>query len=465
MNYIHFEIIAAIIISCTMIAIVIKKPKLFWPLLIIANIAGNGPRLMGYIFWDELLTGSIVIGAFLRMSTAKTENQKNNSSHHKLIFAVWVVYMIIESVIGIAANNDLRIIRWTLFYCLLWGLSYILSLKNSEFAFPSVKHFSVIVLTTIIVYYSAYLLHGIIIESILEMPYLGRFSAQFLEEGFLWSGSATAVFPALIAMPAALFVIDNDKFKIRILAWTAVIFMMTVGWYYDSRITWVVIFSVMLVSIKKIKFKTIIIFIVILLGVFIVFVPSASVDLFYEYLYDTFKSTQALWDPTESDLTRQLQFEAGFLRLIDNAKTFFIGDGIYSHRVTIIPYIDALHTKYITKEGQYLIPGHKEKRDDLTGQLTIFRTTAFSALLVDTGIIGMFLFTLLFVMTIYKLTIRRGGYKVVLMVVCFLAYMWMFNNNISEIILLYLFIMPYGIIEQLSRSTETYESIYKGKIG
>lgn len=464
MRYIHLEIITAIILSCAMTAIVIKKPKLFWPLLIIANIAGNGPRFMGHIFWDELLTASIVVGAFFRMAATKTKNQKNNSSHHKVIFNLWIGYMIIESVVGIVANNDLRIIRWTLFYCLLWALSYLLYLKKSEFTFPSIRQFTAIVLVTTIVYYSAYLLHGVIIESILGIPYLGRFSAQFLEEGFLWSGSAIAVFPTLIAMPAALFVVDSAKFKLRILAWAAMVFMMTAGWYYDSRITWVVIFSMILASIKKIKFKTILFFIAILVCVFIVFVPSASVDLFFnDYLYGSFEATQALWNPGESDLTRQLQFEAGFLRLIDNAKTFLIGDGIYSHRVTIIPYIEELHTRYISaSKYKFIIPGHKEHRDDLTEQITIFRTTAFSALLVDTGIIGMFLFTLLFVMTIYKLIIRRGGYKVILMVVCFLAYMWMFNNNISDIILLYLLIMPRGIIEQLSMSSS--RSIYMEKV-
>ena len=39
------------------ILLIARKPRLFWPALIVVNIFGNGPRIKGYMILDEVLTG------------------------------------------------------------------------------------------------------------------------------------------------------------------------------------------------------------------------------------------------------------------------------------------------------------------------------------------------------------------------------------------------------------------------
>lgn len=449
------EISIALLIGLTVMVIVSKRPRLFWHMLIIANIVGNGPRLMGYFFWDELLTGCVILGALLRVTLLNTKPQKNVSNpDHKFVFVLWVLYMVMESVIGIMVNSDLRIIRWVLFYIELGLLSSILYYRGREFPFPPVRHFSIVVLITTVIYYIAYLTHGAIIESMLEFPALGRFAAQYLTEGFLWSGTAMAIFPTIIAVPSAIFLMNDSSFKVRMLVLFSMFLMMFVGFYYDSRMSWVIIFAICLVSFKRFRLAKLINTIVLFGLVFYIFVPK-PLEHIGEFFYTIFEGTQTLWSPGESDMGRKLQFEAGLLRLTDNPRTFLIGDGIYSHRFTINPHINKLYQEYMP-EKPFNIPGYEEIRaakDVGPGGTTIFRTTAFTALVIDTGIIGMILFYLNYIFTGHNLIKQKSTQRIILLTTLFLAFMWPFNNNISEVVLLYILIMPRGLLEQLSTAS------------
>ena len=449
------EISIALLIGFTVMVIVSMRPRLFWHMLIIVNIVGNGPRLMGYFFWDELLTGCVILGALLRLSLLNTKPQKNVSNPaHMFVFFLWVSYMVIESIMGIMVNNDLRIIRWILFYIELGLLSSILYYRSGEFPFPPVRQFSIVVLITTAIYYIAYLAHGMIIESMLGIGTLGRVAAQYLTEGFLWSGSAMAIFPTLIAMASAIFLMNDSSFKVRMLVLFSMVLMMLVGFYYDSRLSWVIIFAICLVSFKRFRLAKLISIIVLFGLIFQIFMPNYPIG---KFLYTLFEGTQTLWHAGESGMGRKLQFEAGLLRLTDNPRTLLVGDGIYSHRFTITPYVNELYRKTEPEfRRAFNVPGYEEIRaakDVGPGGKTIFRTTAFSALVIDTGIIGMMLFYLNYIFTGLKLIKQKSTERIILLTILFLAFMWLFNNNISEVVFLYILIMPRGLLEQLSTAS------------
>ncbi len=441
----QIEITIATLIAVIVMILVAKKPKLFWPILIVGNIVGNGPRLFGHIFWDELITGAVILGTLVRIKiSGKLLRGMNDRTG---FFLVWVGYMVMESIIGVIVNDDLRIIKWILYYLML-GMLVCLTSKNGErFPFPSKRSLSVLVLITTVIYCSAYIMHGMIFEILFGVPGLGRFMDQFMTEGFLWSGSAIAVFPMLLAMPVAIFAISDASRKVRILAMVSILMMMTVAFYYDSRISWVVIFSILLASFRRIRFAKVVPIVLIFSTVFVFNMPAPREQV-GEFFSTIFETTQALWSPGEGDITRQLQFKAGFLRLSDNPKTFFIGDGIYSHRSTIIPHMEELNRLYLP-EQIFIQPGHKETYDDTL----IFRTTAFTALIVDTGIIGMMLLTLNFIFMACRVVMSKTSDRIMYLTMILLAYMWLTVNNISDVILLYLLNMPNGIIEQLSQDS------------
>jgi hypothetical protein len=458
-----WEIIAVLIIGLTLVGLVAKRPKLFWPLLIIVNMLGIGPLLMGYSFWDKLLTGFILMGALLRSISVDKCHLRNAVSRdgHKLIFGLWVGYMIMESVIGVIANSDLRTIYWILFYAMLGLLSYILYHRGRDFPFPTIRQFSLIVLVTVLIYNIAYLAYGVIVESLLAIGTQGRFAAQFLlkDSIFAWTPPSAATFPTIIGMPAAIFAMKDDSLRVRMLAWYSIALMMIVAFYYSSRSAWIVIFCILLVSLRKIRVSRIIPIILIFGLTFYIF---AFVDVpIYDFFHDITKTTQLLWSPSEGDMSRNLQFKAGFMRITDNVVTFFVGDGIYSHKVTIIPYIEDLYEQYMPEE-KFTVTGWQEHRDDTVRGLTVFRTTAFTALLIDTGVIGMLSLILLFIFAAYKVISRKGPHRTILLITLLLAFTWQFSINITGIVLFYLLFMPCGLVEQLSKNSATIKPIRKG---
>jgi hypothetical protein len=454
MTYFDWEILAALFLAALTIILVIRKSSLFWPLLIIANIVGNGPKLFGYNLWDELLSASVVAGGLLRILIHyKNPEARTNILGHKVLFNVWIGYMIMQSFRGIIANEDPRIMRWVLYYGTAGVLSALLYYRRKEFPFPGIRQTSILIMATVTIYYVGYIAHGVFMDMFFGIGERGRIAAQFLTSGFLWAGSATAVVPTLIAVPSALFLLDDSSRRVRLLAWGTLTMTMVVAFFYDSRMSWICIFAFILVYAYKIGTGKIVVFAATFLLVFTLYVPEGFKAL-GDWLLYVGQSSQALWNPVEGDVTRKLQFHAGLLRLIDNPLTFFFGDGVYSHRFTIIPYIEELNAKYLPEQQFWDLPGYKETRDDTSGSLTIFRTTGFSGLLVDGGVIGMLLFVLNFIMVGHKLIRNKSGHRVALLLMVFLSFMWLFNNNVTEVFLFLLLIAPNGFIENLNAQSK-----------
>ncbi len=458
MQIVHFdpkiwEMLLVLIIGFTLIGLVTKKPKLFWPLLIIVNILGVGPSLMKYFFWDKILTAFIVLGSLMRIAVDKGHPRDAiKRDDHKLIFILWIGYMIMESVRGVIVNSDPRIIFWIFFYALLGLLSYILYYRGKDFPFPPIRQFSLIVLVSVLLYNIALLAYGVIIENVMGIQY-GRFAAQFLfRDSFVWAPPSISSYPVLIGMPAVIFAMNDRSFRVRMLVLASLAIMITAAFYYDSRAAYIVIFCILLVSLPKIRFSKIIVIILIFIPMFYYSMGSQRIGQFFSE--EILSSSQFVWAPSARDLPRQKHTVAAFLRLTDNVVTFFVGDGMYSHKLTIIPYMQKLYEGMpdapITIKSQAL-------RDD-----DFFRTNAFTALLIDTGIIGILPLIFLFIGTTYKVMARKGPHRAVLLSTLFLAFMWQFSVNTTGIALFYLLFMPCGLVDQLSKTSTPIKPVRRG---
>ncbi len=432
-----------LLIAFAVMMLVAKRPKLFWPMLIIAGIVGAGPRIKGYFFLDEIMAGSVVLGALLHISLRRSKHlvKTVTTSSHKVIFNLWIGFVIMESIVGVIYNADLRIIRWVLFYAMLGIIGSIIYHRYKEFPFPSFRHTSLIVVITTMVLYIVYIGQGMYFERLLGAH------GRFLSQDMFWAGSAYAVFPTLIAVPASVFLLNDRSRNLRRLAYVSIIIMLIVAFYYDSRISLLVMGGYCFVFLPRIKVRKAIPLLLIFSLLFIAYMPEPMKNI-PEFAKGMVESSQALWSPGKSDVNRNLQLRAGFLRCFDNAKTLLIGDGIYSHRFTVIPYIEELYRRYLPVQD-FLIPG---SRND-TKEITIFRTTGFTALLIDTGVIGMLLFAMNFIFVALKLFKLNSLYRPIFLVGIFMSYMWLFSNNITDVLLLYLLIMPRGLIEQWSRNS------------
>lgn len=416
--------------------------------MIVSSIIGCGPRLLGYALGDELLTAAVLLAALVRFSLLKPDRTEGGMTLHKFVFLFWAGYMIVESVIGILINSDLRIMEWLLFYGMLGLLAQILACGTKKFPFPSIRQFSLIVVVTTMGFNFMYGLVGMYYQR--ELGPYGRFSMQFLTQGFLWVGTAIAAFPSIIAMPASIFLIGDNSRRVRILAWYSILLMLVIGMYYDSSSTLIIVFTFLVFSLKRIGVKGVLTFATCFVLIFCLQFGHSR-KLVWGFLGNLFEVSYSLLAPkTQEDSYRKLQLEGGIIRLADNARTFLIGDGIYSHRFTMHPVMAKLYAERLAVPPQIIQAGHAEshKRADGAG---IFRTTAFTGLLVDTGVVGMFLFLANFVLVARKLFRRTSVRRNILLLMLLIAFGWLFINNISGIVMLYLLIIPSGLIEQLNR--------------
>ncbi len=414
-------------------------------MLLVVNTFGNGPRLRGYAILDEIFTGLIVAGATLRIMVHSPNRRPDQpAGFQKWAYIGWIVYMVYEACVGIIVNEDLRLIRWVIFYAMLGMLSLILYRRSSEFPFPSSRQVALIISITTTIYYITYLGQGLIGEMI-----FGAWAGRFLTQDYFWTGSAYAVFPTLTAMPAAIILINEASRKVRALAWGSIALMMAVAFYYDSRISWLVMIAICAVSLRTIRVRRII-------AIAFVFLSMAfwSLPNLLEHLplmgEDLLATSQALWAPQKTDLGRHIQLEAGINAALDDWKTFVFGAGIYSHRFLIVPYIHDLMKWRYQPDLSFMIPG---TRDDSGPEVTIFRTVGFSALLIDAGVVGLLLFIVNLLLVARHVLITRTTMRTNMTLVVILAGLWLLSNNILDIIMFHLILMPCGLIEQWARAS------------
>jgi len=429
-----------ILIGFTLMIFVIIKPRLFWYLLIIVCIIGAGPRVKGYLLLDELFAVFLILGAFIRISILKHRRGFRSDNIYKTVFNIWIGYMIMESLVGIIENGDMRIIRWVIFFFSVGSIAYFAQQKKNEFPVPRKRHLCSVVLITVLIYNILYLAQGMYYESISGIGEWGR----YLSQDDFWSGSAYAMFPAIIALPCAIIFLNDFASLNRIIGWTSICLIMYLAFYFDSRITWIIVFGNIFVSFFRFRPKLANLLPIYSLILVFSLIAGNRTTAIIENLYET---SSALWSPNKSDVGRNLALKAGFDTLMGSNRTLLIGDGMYSHKRTAVPYIKKLFLKYMPKDD-FHIPG---SRDDAALGLTVWRTTAFTGLLIDTGLIGMTLLAIIFFSVLRSVIINNSRTSFNLILTIALLCMWLLISNITDIVLLYIMIMPGGLIEKLSQ--------------
>ena len=414
--YIVFIAAAGLVVA----GVVAVKPKLFWPMLIFVVVGTAGLTVPGYVaLIDEYLTGCVLIGGLLAISvrgvSLRGAPRDDLSYLHMLIFSLMIIYMIVESVRGLLLWEDLRLSRWVVYYAMLGMLSFIISRGN--FPVPNVKRMSLIILWSALLYFIAYLAHGFYTE---EVRGISRFALTI--QGNEWSGSAYAVFPLVVAIPAAIFLLKDSARSQRWLGWAVIIVVLIAGFFYDCRSAWIGVMAFLIVSPTVLRFRQTGLWLLILAGLaFFVFGYSTG---FFQHLVQS----ALLRDVGEAG--RLMMFQAAVNAVSANWIALFFGCGIHSHHFVIGQYLEAI--------GYGLLPSY-------------VRVSGFAGLLIDIGLVGMLLLFMNFLFTALKvLAPKKSPGRVVLLLALLLAFVWPLIGKIDDIVLFYLMIMPSGLIAQLA---------------
>ena len=432
-------------IGFVVIGVISLKPKLFWTTLIFAVILGTGPMIKGYGLIDEYLVGCIIVGFLLSLSIRPVcqvyASQKTRFSKiHFEIFFLFMCYLTLQSIRGLIVLDDLRMIRFIIFFMMLGILSYILF--KGFFPVPPPSQIINLVLLGSLIYFMLYLGYGIYTESIRG---INRFDVQ----GDEWTGSSVAMFPLFCVVPAVYFMLvkKSEQFRKNTwIAWIVIIVGAATSFYYDSRISWIVITGFLVFSIRDLGlYKSLKIFIIFAVFLFTLLLGqpkhnfnfTARISGFYKALFISGTGLQ------ESDIDRKLAILASLRLITDNPKTLLFGTGFYTERYKLVPYYEEVLSEYGI-------------RTNVSSAIhSIVRTSTFPSFIAGTGLIGIFFLFLCFYLTACEIIMNTRahgikGRKIVLFTLL-IVFMSIFVSINLDLILFYLCIMPSGLLVQMSR--------------
>jgi len=401
------------------------KPSRLWPMVIVIAVGTVGLMLQEHALVDECLIAAALLGSILAIFMgAKSYNQDNSPPVHRVVFFVLIVYMIVQGARGALLWGDWRLMRWVIFYAMLGILSTKLFRRQSP-TLPAIQ-IAKVVSWTAVLYFGLYVVHGVFAELFRGIT---RFDTQSIE----WAGSSYAMFPLIAVVPAALLLLKRGGRNACRLGWAVWWATLVAAFYYSSRVGWLTLLGFIVISpLAKVGIRRTISLGICFMLVFSFFYGAGKSGLFFRGLQE---SVQVLYTPRESDLDRNLHLRAACPSLSKDWEAWLFGHGIHSHRFVLPPQLQNLYDQYL--------PGTVVK--------DVVRTTGFTALLVDTGLVGMFLLTINFLFAVREICIRTRGERFLFASALLVAFLWLFVSNIQDVMLFYILIMPSGLLVQLGQ--------------
>jgi hypothetical protein len=356
--------------------------------------------------------------------------------YHQLIFSLFAFYMTLQSFRGMLILEDIRMFKYVVFFLILYFLS--ISLSGKWALIPNYKKIEKVIIYSSLYYFSSYLLYGFYLELIMGV---GRFSVQ----GATWAGSTGAMFPVFIALPVLYKAFLNGSVRSTQFPAFILLFIMTsCAFYYDSRMSILTIFLLILASSKNLGITKLLVILTIVLYAFYFFMAIYWPGGFIQnlsFMLDALLNASAGGQSSDSD--RILQVIAATRLLVDDPINFLIGTGFYTERYMLVPYANEVYIEY----------GIGALNSE------IMRPPTFTQIIAGTGVIGVVLFLLNFFFTALRVFYlckfhKETMFRNVLLLSLLLIFL---STNISSNIdnlLLYFSIMPFGVFVLLAITAE-----------
>ncbi len=430
-----------------------------WLVAIVAvSIVTGPPMIVGYAVIDELVVYCLLAVMLLAPPKSPVAEASIGAFErlHYWTFIAFALFMIVESVRGMIALNDVRVVRFAVMFAALGFIAYrAIRSKPAETDRLTICR---IFVKACIACFVIYVAVGIIAEWFLN---LFRFDLQ----GFVWSGTTVAVLPVVVALPALVMLGASDEKDDMRLYWSGYSAILFTGFYYQSRFAMLGLLSFIVVSAFFLARKKTAIAAALFAGFLLLFpwteTRALTPDRFAAMLYEraisvelierfaqsifggVFNVPHADAKPGErreavADIDRKLAVIAAFHYVSSNGASVLLwGAGYYTHRYNLLPSIQK-----VAKQYDFKFPATYQ---------TIVRTAMFNGMLADTGVIGIGLFAVLFGLTV--LSLIRGAMALslaargphLMSIICVgLAALSLVIAASYDLLLLYLAVMPCG---------------------
>mgnify|MGYP000232777644 FL=1 len=375
-----YFIVLYIILGLISTYLVTKKPSRYLTIFLISIIIGSGPMVMGYPVVDEYMVLMLFLGIILRANIVTNNGaikvtKENHLNFHNLVFYVLIWYLLFQSFRGMIWLEDLRMIRWIIFFVIVGYGSFLIS--NYRYPIDRRQVVKVIFYSSSI-YFFIYLIVGFLFEIFFDGD---RYDLQ----GFIWTGTSGAHFPIPLYLISVLVFFNEFKNKKAVRhIFLSLAVVSTCSVYYSSRAAlFFILVAIIYYSLILFRERFALFLKLLLFGFIIVMLDSSTNQIIKNYLpfdFDTKNITipDAINLDTR-DYGRVLHNVAAYEAINDSVATLFLGHGWYMARYEMKKSI----IKVRSREG--LDISHISSD-------TSYQPSGAAAMLVDTGIIGVLLY-------------------------------------------------------------------------
>lgn len=430
--------------------------------VLIAATVFSGPMLVGYAVFDEIAVYAVLamtVGVWLRGCAIGWLNGIGRV--HQIVFLIFLAYLGLETLRGIVALGDIRIVRFTAMFIAIAAIACFLPAKvDLKERRQDLAH---VVTIAVALYFAAYVAAGLVGE-------VGFGIDRFDLQGLAWSGTTTAVFPIYIGMTA--LVIVGREMRKTALFWIAFCMMVVACAYYDSRSMRAALLVFIALAFFSMHWRRAVAMAAIYL-VLLVYFPWTTENMVtkanlrdyaqsftkvnlqmvrfrtWNYVEGMFPGVfpiilaelkggqKSEVDPMLHRAYRVYDFDrklaiVGAVRFVtsDGWPRLLFGTGYYTHRYELIPAFQA-----VAADNDYKFP---------PGYLNIVRTATFNGMLADNGLVGMGLLAALFALSGLTIITSRPGYRLLSLSALGLIVISLLSSAQYDLMLFYLALMPGG---------------------
>jgi hypothetical protein len=377
----------------------------------------------GHVWFGEFFLFGYILGSF-------KIKKKINFSFSEVIFIFLIFYLFIQSIRGIffiievEPETSVQKLRWVIFFLVIFIIFLITKSQPKSFIPDTYlkKYLFKFILYFNFIYFSIGIIYLILFGS--------QFQSQYAGTSYGILASTAYVAPLFYIFTSLCFLslktnINYRFYDLKFIISFSIIILVSIFYLSRSSMLLIIFFSLFVIfSKEKFKFLSNLIFIFLILTIFIL-----SFGLNNETFYNFFIEINGLittgYKPTYTQiLDRKILNYASFLAIQESPMLFLFGGGLRSSGYIAAPFVHDL----LTAGG---FASTLKKDVSLTG---------FSSLLLDLGVIGILL--IIFLIFLAFLQIRKNNYPLYCSSLPLVVFLHLFVTNFTEMILLYLMIMP-----------------------
>ena len=347
---------------------------------------------------------------------------------HDYLFLIYTAYMLINVSLGVV-YNDLSL-HWVFFFLMVYPLMSE-SRKLSEWSILRKKE-----------------VIGSVVGALLIYNVLGL-SFYILDLAAFGINPTKLLLPIIAFLPFVIFNINYGSNKDRYVAYLTILISFAFIMIESSRGTLLIYFVSLSIGLWIIGARTVLkrdlakLFPILAISLFLL-VSNIDMGTIIDDTLLIFSDFVESDQENLKDLDRYLNYSAVFDFYQDSsASTILFGTGFRSAWLYVSPYLEFLYAEFMPTL-------------DYSGDQTII---GFPGLLVDIGVVGLLLFFLMFIATIFS-TIKGLPFrwKLLIAVTVFGVFARNYGNNVSTNVITMLVIMPYGVFWFLSNALQSIPS-------